>query len=97
MSQHLQASLSLLRWPTREQWSAYFDLFCTVSIGVTLRPALVSAAPLLISIWERFFEMWTRGCIVRSTIATLSKANKATAERTLCTAGLSAQSTARAI
>jgi len=69
MSHHIHASLAMLRSATRGRWGLYFDLFCMMSIGTALRPALASAAPLLVTIWERMTEMWSRGCLVRRTLS----------------------------
>jgi len=90
MSHHVHASLIALRSATRGRWGLYFDLFCMMSIGVALRPALASAAPLLVTIWERMAEMWKRGCLVRSTLASFSAPTNATGRGGACRAGIPA-------
>lgn len=91
MSQHVHASLIALRAATKGRWGFYFDLFCMMSIGVALRPALASAAPLLVTIWERLAEVYSRGCLVRSTLAYFSAPSLATGAGGACCARLPAR------
>ena len=90
MSQHIHASLAMLRSATRGRWGLYFDLFCMMSIGMALRPALASASPLLLTIWESMAEMWSRGCLVRRTLSYFWASTNAAGGGGACGAGIPA-------
>jgi hypothetical protein len=71
MSDRIHAAIELTRVVSRFRWGFYFDLFCMVAIGMSLRPALAAFEPALTVAKGTFAFLASDRCPVRAFVTLL--------------------------
>jgi hypothetical protein len=89
MSDRIHAAIELTRVVSRLRWGFYFDLFCMVAIGMSLRPALSSLEPVLAVAKGAYSILASERCPIRMLLTFARKmvvASASAPSRTGCNA-----------